>query len=206
MIDRFIIEFDKALRTVFAEAQSQRVMPGSNSPTAQMTPTEQRHVGALMRINHSGEICAQALYQGQAILCKNPTIKAALQKASQEETEHLAWTQARIKALGTHKSFLNPVWYAGSLAIGLGAGLLGDGWNLGFLQETEQQVERHLDKHLAQIPSEDAQSKAVLAQMREDEISHAKTASELGAHKLPTFVKLGMRLSAKVMTQTAYYL
>lgn len=206
MIDKLIIEFDKALRTVFADAPTHRPSPAQVHPPAALSDAEREHVGGLMRVNHCGEICAQALYQGQAIMSQNPVIKTTLKKASWEETEHLAWTQARLNALGTHRSFLNPLWYAGSLAIGLGAGLLGDRWNLGFLMETERQVARHLDGHLAQLPEADAQSRAVLAQMRQDEAQHAETAKELGALELPAPVKWMMRLSSKVMTRTAYYI
>lgn len=205
-IDQFIIEFDRALRTIAAPARSQRPIPGSESPEVALDDVQRRHVAGLMRVNHCGEICAQALYQGQALTSRDPAIRDALRQAADEETEHLAWTAARIGELGGRQSLLNPLWYAGSLSLGVAAGLLGDKWNLGFLAETERQVEAHLDGHLAEIPEADVRSRAIVDQMRLDEIQHAETAVAHGAAELPPPVKGAMRLMAKVMTGLAYQL
>lgn len=206
MLDKLIIEFDKALRTVFAPARTLRPTPGEDLPEAALSEDEKRHAAALMRINHCGEICAQALYQGQAIMSQDPGIRQALEQASWEETEHLAWTERRIAELGGRKSLLNPLWYAGSLGIGLLAGRFGDRWNLGFLAETERQVEHHLDSHLGRLPAQDQKSAAILAQMKTDEIGHAETAMRLGGRPLPLPVRGLMKLSSKVMTRTAYWI
>lgn len=206
MIDRLIVEFDKALRTVFLPAPSRRPRPGADLPETELSEAERRHAAALLRVNHSGEICAQALYQGQALTSRNPELKRTLEQATREETEHLNWTEKRIGELGGRKSLLNPLWYAGSLAIGIAAGRFGDHWNLGFLAETERQVEGHLDHHQALLPARDRKSWQVLEQMKLDEIGHADTAVRLGARELPAPVKLAMRLSSKLMTRTAYYI
>ena len=205
MIDRLICEFDKALRTVMAPAPTVRPVPGGDLPEAEMGDAEKRRAAALMRVNHCGEVCAQALYQGQALTSRQPALRAALRQAAWEETEHLNWTEARIRALGGRKSLLNPLWYAGALGIGIVAGRFGDAWNLGFLAETERQVEGHLDGHLKRLPAQDQKSAAVIEQMKRDEVGHADTAVALGARELPSTVKMAMKLSSKVMTQTAYY-
>lgn len=204
--DRFIIEFDKALRAVFTEARSQRPVPGAAIPEAEMSDAERRHAAGLMRVNHCGEICAQALYQGQALTADDVTIQGALNQAAAEETEHLAWTERRLAELGSRKSVLNPLWYVGSLSLGMLAGRLGNRWNLGFLAETERQVEAHLDGHLDRLPPQDQRSAAILAQMKADEICHAQTAVKLGAAELPGPVKAAMKAASRVMTRTAYYL
>ncbi|TXG87452.1 MAG: 2-polyprenyl-3-methyl-6-methoxy-1,4-benzoquinone monooxygenase [Thermomicrobiales bacterium] len=204
MIDKFICEFDKGLRTVFSSARSRRPTPGDSLPEAEMSDSERRHVAALMRVNHVGEICAQALYQGQAITSNQPLIKAALEQAADEETEHLAWTERRIAELGGRKSFLNPAWYGGALAIGLLAGRFGDAWNLGFLAETERQVEAHLDGHLTRVPGTDRKTLAIVEQMKADEVRHADTAMNLGARELPRGVKTLMKAASKIMTTAAY--
>ncbi len=160
----------------------------------------------LMRVNHCGEVCAQALYQGQALTSRDPEVREALRSAAQEETEHLAWTEQRIAALGGRKSLLNPLWYAGSLSLGVFAGALGDRWNLGFLAETERQVEAHLDSHLRSLPEGDLRSRAIVDQMRLDEIQHAETAVRHGAAELPSFVKRAMKAMGRVMTGVAYRL
>jgi 3-demethoxyubiquinol 3-hydroxylase len=206
MIDRLILEFDKALRTVLAPAPTVRTMPGAELPEADLDDAERRHAAALMRIDHVGEVCAQALYQGQALTCRDPAIRDALRQAAWEETEHLNWTERRIAELGGRKSLLNPLWYGGSLAIGVIAGKLGDDWNLGFLAETEHQVEAHLDGHLDSLPATDLRSRAVVDQMKADEIRHAETAIHLGARELPGPVKLAMAAMSKVMTSTTYHL
>ena len=203
-MDRLIIEFDKALRTVFAAAPTVRARPGSEQVEAELSDQERSHAAALMRINHCGEICAQALYQGQALTSRQPETRTAMEHAAWQETEHLNWTEKRIEELGGRKSLLNPLWYAGSLAIGVTAGLMGDEWNLGFLAETERQVESHLDSHLDALPAQDLRSREIVSQMREDEIAHADTAVALGAKELPAPVKWAMRAMSKVMTGTAY--
>lgn len=205
MIDDLIIEFDKALRTVFAKAPSYRPAPGADLPEEALDDSERSHAARLMRVNHCGEICAQALYQGQAITSRDPAIREALRQAAWEETEHLNWTEQRIDELGGRKSFLNPVWYAGSLVMGLTAGWVGDRWNLGFLAETERQVETHLLDHLGRLPQSDAKSRAILEQMKTDEIHHAETAIRLGAAELPMPIRQGMRFASKLMTRTAYW-
>jgi ubiquinone biosynthesis monooxygenase Coq7 len=206
LTDRFIIEFDKALRTLFGPAASTRQIPGSAEPESSLSDQERAHAGALMRINHVGEVCAQALYQGQALTCRDPQVQRALEKAAHEETEHLAWTEHRLAELGGRTSLLNPVWYLGALGIGIAAGKLGDPWSLGFLAETERQVEAHLDHHLSELPSQDKRSLAIVAQMRLDEIAHAETAMRLGARQLPAPAIQAMRLASQAMTHTAYYL
>jgi 3-demethoxyubiquinol 3-hydroxylase len=204
-LDHLIVEFDRALRTVFAPASTVRPEPGADAPEGDLSEQERRHAAALMRVNHCGEVCAQALYQGQALTSRNASVSAELRQAAKEETEHLAWTERRIADLHGRKSFLNPVWYGGSLAMGMVAGRLGDAWNLGFLAETERQVEAHLTDHLRRLPAADRKSAQVLEQMREDEVNHAETAVRLGARELPLPARLGMRLVARVMTRTAYW-
>ncbi len=203
-LDRLIIEFDKGLRTLFAPAPTVRPRPGAGLPEASLTEADRRHAAGLMRVNHAGEICAQALYQGQALTARNPEAKAALTQAAQEETEHLNWCEARLAELGSHTSRLNPLWYTGSLAIGMLAGALGDKWNLGFLAETERQVEAHLQSHLERLPPGDARSRAIVEQMKIDEAKHATTALAHGGAPLPLPVRLAMKLTSKVMTATAY--
>lgn len=205
MLERFITEFDKGLRTLFAPAISARPIPGKQLEEAPLSTAEKKLAAALMRVNHSGEVCAQALYQGQALTARNPIAKNALQQAAQEETEHLSWCETRIHALGSHTSYLNPLWYTGSLAIGALAGALGDRWNLGFLAETEHQVERHLAGHLERLPVTDVKSRAIVAQMKIDEARHATSALEHGGARLPPPVKYAMQLTSKLMTQTAYW-
>lgn len=205
IVDRLVIEFDKALRTLFVPAPTTREVPGSERPEATLSDAERAHSQALMRINHVGEICAQALYQGQALGCDDPEIKQALQQAAYEETEHLAWTERRLAELHGRTSLLNPLWYIGALTIGFAAGKVGDAWSLGFLAETERQVEAHLDAHLSDLPWQDSRSRAIVEQMRVDEISHAATAVRLGARELPGAARLAMQLVSRTMTRTAYY-
>jgi ubiquinone biosynthesis monooxygenase Coq7 len=203
-LDRFIVEFDKGLRTLFSQAHSVRPYPDADVAEAAMTDAEKSQAAALMRVNHSGEICAQALYQGQALTAKDPLVQQKLQHAAEEETEHLAWTAHRVHELGGHLSLLNPFWYTASLSIGAFAGLLGDKWNLGFLSETEQQVGAHLQSHLDKLPIQDEKSRAIVNQMYVDEISHADMAVELGGAELPKPVQMLMKLNGKVMTGAAY--
>ena len=205
MIDQVILQFDKALRTVFAPAQTLRPVPGGELPESVLTEAEKKHAAALMRVNHVGEVCAQALYQGQALTSRNETVIRALGQAAHEESEHLAWTEQRISELGGRKSLLNPIWYGGALAIGVAAGRLGDEWNLGFLAETERQVEAHLAGHLERLPEADQKSWRIVEQMKHDEIEHAHTAVGLGAKELPAPIRLFMKLAAGAMTRTAYW-
>ena len=206
MIDRFIAEFDKALRTLAAPAPTSREVPGASLPEAEMTPVEKRHAAGLMRVNHCGEICAQALYQGQRLTSRDAQTRDALAQAEHEETEHLSWTEHRLAELDSRKSLLNPLWYVGSLTLGVVAGKLGDEWNLGFLAETEDQVEQHLTRHLGELPPQDQRSRQIVEQMKLDEAAHAQTARRLGAKELPKAVKLAMRAMSRVMTRAAYYL
>lgn len=204
LTERAILEFDKILRTLAAPAASTRAVPGEALPDAELNQAQRDDIAALMRVNHVGEICAQALYQGQAITSRKPGLRQSLQQAAEEETEHLAWTAQRIDELGGRTSMLNPLWYFGALGIGVAAGLAGDKWNLGFLAETERQVESHLASHLARIPAEDLRSRAIVDQMKTDEMAHAATAVRLGAAELPTPVKVAMKMASKVMTTLAY--
>jgi len=204
LIDDLIIQFDKALRTLAAPAATVRPVPGENLPDIEMSDGEKAETAALMRVNHCGEICAQALYQGQSLTARDPSIRVELERAAVEETEHLAWTERRIAELGGRKSLLNPLWYAGSLAIGMVAGRAGDRWNLGFLAETERQVEAHLKRHLARVREDDARTRAILEQMVVDEVKHASTATALGGAELPAVVRKGMHWMGRVMTTLAY--
>ena len=203
-IDRLVIGFDRALRTLCGPALSLRPVPGENLPNLELSAAEKRHAAALMRVNHSGEVCAQALYQGQALTARDDTVRKTLERAAAEETEHLAWTAQRIDELGGRVSVLNPFFYTGSFAIGALSGLLGDKWNMGFLAETERQVEGHLDGHLEQLPAQDEKSRAIVAQMKEDEARHADTALARGAAELPGPVKQAMRISSRLMTLSTY--
>jgi len=205
-IDRLIIGLDRALRTLCGPAVSLRPVPGENLPNPELSAAEKRHAAALMRVNHSGEVCAQALYQGQALTARDVAARTTLEHAAAEETEHLAWTAQRIDELGGRVSVLNPFFYAGSFAIGAISGLLGDKWNMGFLAETERQVEGHLDGHLEQLPVQDEKSRAIVAQMKEDEARHADTALAHGAAELPEPVKQAMRISSRLMTVSTYRL
>ncbi len=204
-LDRIIVEFDKGLRTLFSQAHSVRPYPDAEVAESPLSEAEKKHAAALMRVNHSGEICAQALYQGQAMTARDPQVQQKLEQAAQEETEHLAWTAHRVHELGGHLSVLNPLWYTGSLAIGAFAGLLGDKWNLGFLSETEQQVGTHLQSHLDKLPEQDEKSRAIVAQMYIDEIGHSDMAVELGGVELPQPVQMAMRFNGKIMTGAAYW-
>ncbi len=204
--DKLIIEFDRGLRTLLGKAHSIRPLPDAGLPEAVLSESEKKLSAALMRVNHSGEVCAQALYQGQAMTARDPAVQERLHFAAQEETEHLAWTAHRVADLGSHLSAFNPLWYGSSLAIGALAGLLGDKWNLGFLAETERQVGQHLQSHLARLPQQDEKSRAVVSQMVVDETQHAQMATELGGAELPLPVKQLMKMASGVMTRTSYWL
>ncbi len=203
-MDRLIHEFDRALRAIAGVANAARPSPGEGKAEAALDDRERAHTAALMRVNHVGEICAQALYQGQALTARDARAKAALEQAAREEEDHLAWSAERIRELGGRPSLLNPFWYAGSLAIGAVAGALGDRWNLAFLAETEHQVEEHLTGHLASLPGKDERTRAVVEAMRRDEAKHRTTAMRLGAANLPAPARLAMRFASKVMTTVAY--
>ncbi len=203
-IDDLIVGFDRALRTLASASTSVRPYPAEQAESADLGEDEMAHAAGLMRVNHSGEICAQALYSGQAMTASNPALKGELDQAAREETEHLAWTERRLEELGARTSLLNPLWYAGSFAMGAIAGLAGDRWNLGFLSETERQVEQHLGGHLDTLPQGDARSRAIVSQMRTDEGRHAQMAEDRGAARLPLPIRAVMRMTAKVMTTTAY--
>jgi ubiquinone biosynthesis monooxygenase Coq7 len=201
--DRLILECDRALRTIAGVHTAERASPAARVEDVPLDEATREHSAALMRVNHVGEVCAQALYQGQALTARDAGNREALESAAREEADHLAWSAERIRELGGRPSLLNPVWYAGSLALGIGAGLLGDRWNLAFLAETEHQVEEHLRGHLDRLAPEDARTRAVVDAMRADEARHRDTAISLGAAELPAPVKAAMRALAKVMTTVA---
>ncbi|KAF0812736.1 2-nonaprenyl-3-methyl-6-methoxy-1,4-benzoquinol hydroxylase [Andreprevotia sp. IGB-42] len=205
-LDQLIGEFDTALRTLSAPATSVRVHPDAHIEESGLSADDKRHAAGLMRVNHSGEVCAQALYQGQALTARDPATRDALREAAHEEVEHLAWTEQRLAELGSHASVFNPLLYASSLLIGVTAGLVGDKWNLGFLAETERQVGAHLAGHLHTLPVQDSKSRAIVAQMHVDELSHADLAVELGAAELPAPVKVAMATTSRVMTTLSYRL
>lgn len=204
-IDHLITAFDRALNALFAPARSARQSPAATVEEAPLTPEQKAKSIALLRVDHSGEICAQALYQGQAWTSGSAPLREKLAAAAQEEIEHLAWCEQRIVELGGRKSFLNPLWYTGSFVIGAIAGVRGDRWNLGFLVETERQVERHLAGHINRLPVADLKSRILLDQMRYDEAKHAEMAQAEGAAHLPWPVRAGMRTASKVMTTLAYW-
>jgi ubiquinone biosynthesis monooxygenase Coq7 len=205
LIDRFIIEFDTALRSVVGGAHAHRPTPGSDKQSTTLLDAKEReHAAGLMRVNHVGEVCAQALYQSQKLVARNPEIRQMLDHSGQEEMDHLAWCETRLQELGSHTSYLNPIWYAGSFSIGLAAGLAGDKWSLGFVAETEKQVENHLESHLKKLPVEDERSRAIVDQMRIDEIEHGQAAISAGGAVLPEPIQKLMQAMSKVMTSTAY--
>lgn len=204
LFDHLIAGFDAALRTVAGVHREARPSPADAIPEGELNDAERAHAAALMRINHVGEVCAQALYQGQALTARNAEAQRSLERAAREEEDHLAWSADRVHELGGHLSVLNPLWYAGSLALGVAAGALGDRWNLAFLAETERQVEDHLTSHLAQLSPADARTRKIVEQMRDEEARHRETALSLGAAELPAPAKDAMRLAAKLMTTLAY--
>lgn len=214
-VDHLISEFDVALRAIAGGANSKRAIPkiysdkGINNKQALtssslLSPEERAHSAGLMRINHVGEVCAQALYQSQKILAKDPKTRTLLDQAASEEMDHMAWCEERLKELDSRPSLLNPIWYFGSFGMGFLAGLAGDRWSLGFVAETEKQVERHLDHHLEKLPITDHRSRAIVRQMREDEIEHGASALSAGGQELPVPIKTAMAGISKIMTSTAY--
>lgn len=202
--DRLLIEAQRALETVLGQPAAQRANPAGTLAEADLDETQRRHAAGLMRINHVGEICAQALYSGQAAVARDPATRADLLHAAEEETDHLAWCADRLRELDSRPSLFNALWYAGSFAIGTAAGLRGDGWNLGFVVETERQVEAHLQEHLESLPLADARSRAILEVMKEDEARHADHALQMGARKLPQPIPALMAAASKVMKTVAY--
>ena len=202
-LDRSLIAADAALKTLSGAARAQRAQPMAGA-APELSAAERRLSGALMRVNHVGEVCAQALYQAQALTARTPALREQMLAAAREETDHLAWTEKRLRELGDRPSLLNPFWYAGAFALGLAAGRAGDAWSLGFVVETERQVEEHLASHLSRLPENDAASRAVVAQMKDDEAAHARAAQQAGAAELPAPLRLAMRLAAMVMTTTAH--
>ena len=187
-------------------AVTQRSYPAENIDDCELNDSDRRHIAGLMRVNHSGEVSAQALYQGQSITARNEEVRSKLEQAALEENDHLAWTENRLHELGDRTSHLNPLWYVGSFAIGALAGLTGDKWSLGFLAETEHQVVKHLDRHLEKLPDKDSRSRAILEQMKTDEARHATTALDHGGEELPVPVKKLMQAMSKVMTRSAYWI
>ncbi|WP_248320548.1 2-polyprenyl-3-methyl-6-methoxy-1,4-benzoquinone monooxygenase [Caballeronia sp. Sq4a] len=214
-LDEIIGEFDRGLRSMTGVSRMSRPVPQSNMPVLveggmiadapQLTDEEKAHSAGLMRVNHVGEVCAQALYQAQKLATQSPGLKASFEQAAREEEDHLAWTSQRLKDLDSRPSLLNPLWYAGALAIGFVAGRFGDRASLGFMAETERQVEQHLDGHMKTLPATDYASRAIVEQMRQDESAHAAAAIGAGGLEMPFPVRLMMRAAAKVMTRTAYY-
>ncbi len=210
LFDQLIAAADHALRTLASDPRPSRVSPAdavlAPDPGTALSLRERREAAALMRVNHVGEVCAQALYDAQALAARSPQLREAFGKAALEEADHLAWTQQRINELGGHTSLLNPLWYPGAFAVGLAAARLGDRASLGFMAETERQVERHLQSHLERLPAADTASRAIVEQMRHDEAQHAEAAIQWGGATLPFPARLAMRLAARVMTKTAHYI
>ncbi|MCB1826680.1 MAG: 2-polyprenyl-3-methyl-6-methoxy-1,4-benzoquinone monooxygenase [Candidatus Competibacteraceae bacterium] len=205
-VDTLLVTLDQALRTVFGQPTTTgRANPAATTPPAELPPEARKRAGRLMRVNHTGEVCAQALYQGQALTARLETVRGRMEQASGEENDHLAWCEARLKELDSHPSVLNSLFYAGAFTIGALAGKAGDRWSLGFVAETEQQVVQHLNAHLERLPAEDRPSQAILEQMREDEARHAADALAAGGARLPLPVRALMRGMSKVMTQTTYW-
>ncbi len=205
--DRLLLNADRVLRTVLGGAHTaRRPSPAGGVVDGELSPADRREAVALLRVDHAGEVAAQALYHGQALTARHQEVRASMEQAAREETDHLVWCEGRLAELGGQRSRLTPLWYLGSLAVGAVAGAAGDRWSLGFLVETEHQVERHLDGHLERLPAGDRRSRAILAQMREDEGHHAQTALDAGAAPLPAPVRGLMRWVSRVMTRTAYWI
>jgi ubiquinone biosynthesis monooxygenase Coq7 len=203
--DQLLMNVDQALRTLFGRPQvTERPNPATPLPEAELSETERDHIGRLMRINHTGEVCAQALYQGQALTARDPAVRKSMERSAAEENDHLDWCEQRVEELGGRLSLLNPLWYAGSFALGAVAGVAGDKWSLGFVAETEKQVEGHLDEHLDQVPQRDRRTRAILEQMKADEIEHGQKALDHGGAKLPAPIRDLMKATAKIMTMSVY--
>ena len=203
-LDQCISHFDAVVRVLFGEPAARRPSPAEGADEDNLDPPMRHHAAALMRVNHCGEVCAQALYQGQAAASSSEAIKRALDKAAGEESDHLAWSAERVRELGGRLSRLNPLWYAGSFALGYVAGRLGDEWNLGFLAETERQVEEHLQGHMERLGDRDSRTRAIIEGMQREESEHRRTAERLGARELPEVARRAMRLAARIMTTLSY--
>lgn len=203
-LDLWISRADETLRTLSGIHRAQRALPARPGDLGELSDDERREAAALMRVNHVGEICAQALYKAQADGTRDPALREHFLASAQEESDHLAWTARRIEELGSHRSHLNPLWFAGAYAIGRLAAAAGDRWSLGFVVETERQVEAHLDGHLQRLPEQDTRSRQIVAAMKQDEVAHAEAALDMGAAELPAPVKLAMKAAAKVMTVVAH--
>ena len=207
ILDNLIIELEHGLRTCFVKpASGPRPYPADAASEQPIEERESRHIAGLIRINNAGEVAAQGLYRGQAATARSEKVKQNLLTAAEEENEHLNWCQTRLHELGAQRSLLDPFWYAGSFAIGFSAGLIGDKWSLGFVEQTELQVTEHLQSHLDQLPEQDQRSEKILAQMQDDEMRHAVNARDAGAADLPLPIKAAMKRTSKVMTRSAYYL
>jgi ubiquinone biosynthesis monooxygenase Coq7 len=204
-LDRGLIAADAMLKTLSRSARAQRPCPSAAS-NATLSPEVRKAAGALMRVNHVGEVCAQALYQAQALTARTEAVRRQMAMAAREETDHLAWTEQRLRELDERPSLLNPLWYAGAFTLGLVAGRAGDDWSLGFVVETERQVEEHLAGHLARLPVEDVRSRAIVAQMKADEAAHGRAAEQAGARALPPPLRFAMRCAARLMTSTAHHI
>ena len=207
LIDQLIFNVDDMLRTLLPidDRSTNRTSPATNISNQPLSAKEQKHIAGLMRVNHSGEVCAQALYQGQALTAYQKDTKEKMRQSAQEEIDHLGWCEIRLKELNSHTSALNLIWFTLSFLVGASAGLIGDKWSLGFVVETERQVTKHLEGHLNQLPDSDQKSKAIIEQMIIDESAHATTALEAGGHELPTLIKVLMKYTSKLMTNTSYY-
>jgi ubiquinone biosynthesis monooxygenase Coq7 len=205
-LDRILGECDHALKTLFSHTRANLINPAINIPEAELNAAQQRHAAGLMRVDHTGEICAQALYRGQACFARTEALRQDLHHAAEEENDHLAWCQDRLGELHSHTSYLNLLWYSASFKLGLLAAMTGDAWSLGFIVETEKQVMQHLEKHLQELPAGDSKSRAILQQMHTDEAKHATAATNAGGRQLPLPIRWLMRLQSKVMTTVAYYI
>ena len=202
-----MIQLDQTLRTLFGKPHiTERANPAVGLSESPLSDEERDHTARLMRINHTGEVCAQALYQGQALTARTDAVRENMARSAAEENDHLDWCKSRVDELGGRLSLLNPLWYAGSFALGATAGISGDKWSLGFVSETERQVENHLDEHLSQVNESDGKTRAILEQMKEDEIRHGQKARDQGGMELPQPIKLAMKLTSKLMTKSVYYL
>ena len=203
--DDLLMNVDQALRTLFGRPQvTERANPATGMADTELDEAQRDHIARLMRINHTGEVCAQALYQGQALTARDPAVRKSMQRSAAEENDHLDWCEQRVEELGGRLSLLNPLWYAGSFAIGELAGLAGDRWSLGFVAETEKQVEGHLDEHLGQVPENDRRTRVILEQMKIDEVEHGRKAREHGGVTLPAPIRSLMKATARVMTTSVY--
>jgi len=203
--DQLLMNLDQAVKTLFGKPEiTERAYPAKEAGTDDLTQEQSKDIAGLMRVNHTGEVCAQALYQGQALTARLPRVRTSMERAAQEENDHLEWCHNRLDELGSHTSYLNPLWYAGSFAIGATAGLIGDKWSLGFVAETEKQVVKHLESHLQQLPDDDARSRSILEQMKVDEERHGTAALQAGGAALPQPIKTMMGVTSKIMTAIAY--